>query len=520
MSEIIIGGLALQGWITIIIIIGMFVLLIKSNIPTDLVFLIGMACLLLSGSLSTKDTISGFSSSTVIVLGAMYIVIAGLESTGVLHWVMKHLLGQPASYVKAILRLMLPAAALSAFMNNIMVVALFINVVKMWSKKLNIAPSKLLIPLSYASGMGGICTLIGTAPNLIVSGFYTDHISEFGAEAEAMNIFTPALPGIFCLLVGVVSIIVMQKLLPSRVSPEDEAANFSSNTTELKVPANSHLVGQTLGESNLMADINGEIVRRNSTGKCDLLGIVRFDGEVVKDAKAEEFLMGGDTLVFSGAKSRVLDLARFYGLESRFLDKEIKTGYKTLLSTAIMIGMLILSNFKIMSLLESAFLAALLMFVTRCCNAKQIHQAINWQILMIMAGSICMGKAIEQTGIAQLFADAMISACGTNALLALCIMGLLVTFLTEFLTNTACAAAMTPIAIQLALSLNANPLTFCLVLMIACSSSFATPIGSGTHMLVYVPGGYKFSDFLRIGIPMNFIILLANIFICCILFPL
>lgn len=118
-----------------------------------------------------------------------------------------------------------------------------------------------------------IIIIIGMAPNLIVSGFYTDHISEFGAEAEAMNIFTPALPGIFCLLVGVVSIIIMQKLLPSRVSPEDEAANFSSNTTELKVPANSHLVGQTLEESNLIADINGEIVRRNSTGKCDLLRI-------------------------------------------------------------------------------------------------------------------------------------------------------------------------------------------------------------------------------------------------------
>ncbi len=520
MLEIVIGGLALQGWITLFIIIGIFVLLIKTDIPTDLVFLLGMAALLLTGCLSAADTLKGFSSSTVAVVAAMFVVIAGLESTGVLHWIVKHLLGQPASYIKAILRLMLPAAALSAFMNNITVVALFINVVKLWAKKLNIAPSKLLIPLSYASGMGGICTLIGTAPNLIVSGFYADHISEFGPEAEPMNIFTPALPGIFCLLVGVVSVILMQKLLPSRISPEDEAANFSSNTTELKVPAHSHLVGQTFGDCNLLADINGEIARRDNTGKCDLLGIVRFDGEVVKDVKSEEFLMGGDTLVFSGDKSRVLDLARFYGLESRLLDREIKPGYKTLLSAAIMILMLVLSISEIMSLLESTFLAAVLMFVTRCCNATQIHKALNWQILMILAGSICMGKAIEQTGIAQLLADGMVSVCGTNALLALCCLAFLATFLTEFLTNTACAAVMTPIAIQLALSLDANPLTFCLVLMIACSSSFATPVGSGTHMLVYVPGGYKFSDFMRIGIPMNFIILLANVFICCMLFPL
>lgn len=233
----------------------MFVLLIKSDIPTDLLFLGSMAALLLTGCLSPTDTISGFSSSMTVVVGAMFVVIAGLESTGVLYWVVKHLLGQPTSYVKAILRLMLPVAAMSAFMNNITVVALFLNVVKLWAKKLTVAPSKLLIPLSYASGMGGICTLIGTAPNLIVSGFYADHISEFGPDAEVMNIFTPALPGIFCLLVGVVSIIVMQKLLPSRVSPEDEAANFNSNTTELKVPANSHLVGQTFEECNLMADL-------------------------------------------------------------------------------------------------------------------------------------------------------------------------------------------------------------------------------------------------------------------------
>ena len=119
--------------------------------------------------------------------------MAGLTHTGVLQWIVKHLLGQPTGYSKAVVRLMLPVAALSSFLSNTTVVALFVNIVKIWSKKLGISPSKLLIPLSYASGMGGVCTLIGTPPNLIISGLYADH------TGQSMNVLATMLPGLFCL---------------------------------------------------------------------------------------------------------------------------------------------------------------------------------------------------------------------------------------------------------------------------------------------------------------------------------
>ncbi|MGN1376183.1 MAG: SLC13 family permease, partial [Prevotella sp.] len=182
-----------------------------------------------------------------------------------LHWIVKNLLGTPSSYWKAIMRLMLPAATLSAFLTNTTVVALFINVVKMWAKKLGVAPSKLLIPLSYAACMGGVCTIIGTPPNLIISGFYADTVGK------TLGFFSTTLPGLFCLLAGTLGIIAMQKLLPVRKSPEEELNAMNTSTTELHVPADSSLPGQTLADIHLFEDCK----------ECELIGIVRFDGEVI-----------------------------------------------------------------------------------------------------------------------------------------------------------------------------------------------------------------------------------------------
>lgn len=504
--ELLFLGLSWQAWTTIVLVVGMFVTLMKTRLPADMVFLAVMALLVICGCLPAAEALKGFSSTTVVVVGTLYIVVAGLEASGVLHWVVKNLLGTPSSYWKAIVRLMLPVATLSALLTNTTVVALFINVVKMWAKKLGVAPSKLLIPLSYAAGMGGVCTLIGTAPNLIISGFYAD------ASGETLGIFSTTLPGLFCLAVGVLSIIAMQKLLPVRKSPEEELNAQHTSTTELHVPADSALPGQTLADIHLFEDCK----------ECELIGIVRFDGEVVNRVEPDEFLMGGDVLIFTGKREEVLRLGRRYGMACDKLDEEVPAqgSYRTLLSGLIMLGMVLLSAFKVLPLLTSCFIAALLMLVTRCCNVKQAKKAINWDVLMVFACSVTLGKAIDATGLAQLLADHMTGFCGSNALLAFIIICTLGTFLTEFISNTACGAIMAPVAIKIALSMGANPLTFCMGLMISCSSSFATPIGSPTHLMVYVPGGYRFTDFLRIGLPMNFIILAANVLICCILFPL
>lgn len=157
-------GFNLHAWITIATVLVLFSVLLFTKLRSDLAFLGAIAILFVTGVLDAKEAFSGFSSTSVVVVGVLFVVVAGLMHTGVLQWIVKHLLGQPKSYSGAVARLMLPVAALSSFLSNTTVVALFVNIVKMWSKKLGVSPSKLLIPLSYASGMGGVCTLIGTPP--------------------------------------------------------------------------------------------------------------------------------------------------------------------------------------------------------------------------------------------------------------------------------------------------------------------------------------------------------------------
>ena len=206
MDSFIFLGFGLHAWITIVTVLGMFTILLFTKWRSDIVFLGAIGVLFVTGVLDSKAAFSGFSSNSVVTVGVLFVVVAGLMHTGVLQCIVRYLLGTPDSYAKAVVRLMLPVAALSSFLSNTTVVSLFVNIVKMWSKKLNISPSKLLIPLSYASGMGGVCTLIGTPPNLIISGLYEEK------TGVAMNILTTTIPGLFCLGVGVLSVIAMRRL--------------------------------------------------------------------------------------------------------------------------------------------------------------------------------------------------------------------------------------------------------------------------------------------------------------------
>ena len=587
-------GLSLAAWFVVFVVLLVFVLQVCTKLPSDLVFLGGMGLLLVSGVIPAGAVLGSFSSSTVVLIGALFVVISGLVHTGFLQGVVRYCLGSPKTYHKAVIRLMLPVAALSSFLNNTAVVALFTGVVRLWAKKLGLAPSKLLIPLSYASGMGGICTLIGTPPNLLISGFYT---KETGI---ALSIFTPTLAGLFCLVVGVLSVLALSRLLPERVSPEDALQGTSTYTVELMVPTMSSLVGQTIKEAGLHQVDGGHLIE-----------IIRLDKEVITAVDDEEFIFGGDRLIFSGNVEKILEIRDTYqlvnathhvfsldevekdrklrmatvGFKSSFIGRrmsdtafeednnlvlvaiaregdvvkgsprevELKAGdtllmecpqrfhmdrqskydlmemaseslYKpdkrTLYSSLIMIAMVAVSSLGYLTLLQAAFIAAFAMIICRFCTIEQARDSIDWSLLMIFAGSISLGTAIQDTGIAEWISQGILVLCDGSPIVALAGICLVGTFITEFTSNTATAAIFFPIAYQTAVNMDVSPLTFCVALMISVSSSFATPIGSPTHMIVYGPGGYRFTDFARIGIPMNFIIWIANLFITLLLFPL
>ena len=587
-------GFDLHAWITIVTVFVMFSTLLLTKLRTDLVFLCAIAILFVTGVLDAKEAFSGFSSTSVVVVGVLFIVVTGLTYTGVLQWIVKHLLGQPDSYSKAVVRLMLPVAALSSFLSNTTVVSLFVRIVKMWSHKLGVSPSKLLIPLSYASGMGGVCTLIGTPPNLIISGLYADN------TGQSMNIFATAVPGLFCLFVGVLSVIAMRRMLPVRKAPESAFESTSEYTVELQVPSDNPYIGQTLGEAGLYTVKGGS-----------LLEVYHFD-EVPSPVTENEYILGGDHLVYAGQIDEILELVETHGLVSanhhvfslneidhnrqlrtayvtfgspligttisksdferknnmtlvavarrgmrisdpprqvvlragdtllldcpphmnmdtdrlvsqlHFFDNEQlpNIGPKTLISSFIMLAMVVLSALGVMPLLHCAFLAAGAMLIFRCCTPEQAMKSINGEILMVFAGSVVLGLALQKTGVAERLAFGILDICGTNPIVVMASICLVGTFITEFISNTAAGAMFFPIMYQAAEHLGYEPYPFLIALMISVSSSFATPIGSPTHMLVYGPGGYRFSDFMRIGLPMNFIILAANIFIVNIVYPL
>ena len=499
-DSIVFLGFNLHAWITIVTVLSMFTVLLFTKLRADLVFLGAIGILFVTGVLDAKEAFSGFSSSSVVVIGVLFVVVAGLTYTGVLQWIVKNLLGQPKTYSKAVVRLMLPVAALSSFLSNTTVVALFVGIVKMWSKKLNISPSKLLIPLSYASGMGGVCTLIGTPPNLIISGLYADH------TGTAMNVLATTIPGLFCLAIGVLSIIAMRRLLPDRKAPESDSEDTAEYTVEMLVPSTNKFIGETLGYAGLLDVKGGRLIKWQ-----------HFDNVAVPIDK-NEFIMGGDHLVFAGNIKDILELQNTHGLVKG--EEVLNIGSKTLVSTIIMIAMVVLSALGVMPLLQCAFIAAAAMLIFRCCTPNQAMKAINWDILMVFAGSVVLGLAIQKTGIAERLAFGILDVCGTNPIVvmtAICFVG---TFITEFISNTAAGAMFFPIMYEAAEKLGYEPFPFLIALMVSVSSSFATPIGSPTHMLVYGPGGYRFSDFMRIGLLMNLIILAANILIVNIVYPL
>ena len=168
----IIFGFSIYAWITMLTVVSIFVLMARSRIPAEVTFLGALTVLLVTGVVTEEEGMAGFGSEPVVIHAAFFVIIAGLMQSGVLYWLTKHVLGEPKNYRYALIRLMLPISLLAALLNSVNVVALFIDAVKIWARKLNIAPSKLLLPLSYAATLGGMCTLLGNSSNLVIAGLY------------------------------------------------------------------------------------------------------------------------------------------------------------------------------------------------------------------------------------------------------------------------------------------------------------------------------------------------------------
>jgi di/tricarboxylate transporter len=596
MEDIVFWGLGLPGWITIVTVLSIFFVMAKTRIPAVVAFLGAMTVLLVTGIISEAEGMAGFGSEPVVVHAAFFVVMAGLMQTGVLYWLTKHLLGNPNEYRQALVKLMLPIASLAAFLNSVNVVALFIDVVRIWARRLGTEPSRLLIPLSYAATLGGTCTLIGNSSNLVISGLYAER------TGRALSFFAPLIPGLFCTVIGIGMVIILRNFIPRRQSPESTFESTSDYTVELLVPTDNPAVGLSVNDAGL----------RNVRGG-SLIEIVRFDKEIIAPVPQDEFILGGDRLIYSGQINEILELKKSHGLVaadhhvysiseidnnrkmrtayigfgsdligSRMSDNQFEhrtdivlvavarqgkrvniqpreveleagdtlllecppkedneiammtkgsltffdshfvpqLGKKTIYSSIILVIMFILSSLHVMPLMATTMLAAGAMLLLKCCRAQNVTKYIEWELLLILGATVVFSTAITKTGIADVAANSLLQLCGNNPLIVMAVMCILASLVSEAVSDVAACGVFFPIVYQEAIELGCDPMPFVISLMIAVTTSFASPIGSSTHMLVYGPGGFKFSDFLRIGFLMHVVLLAANLLIVNIIYPL
>ncbi|MBT8134583.1 MAG: anion permease [Gammaproteobacteria bacterium] len=579
-----------EGWYSIAVTTLCFSMLALTRYSPDIVLVGGLTLLLLAGVLSPEQALSGLANEGMVTVGVLYIVVAGLRETGGIGWIVHSVLGRPRSLQHAQIRLMAPVAAMSAFLNNTPVVAMFIPAINDWTKRNRLSVSKLMIPLSYASIVGGTCTLIGTSTNLVVNGLL---IKETGSTGLTM--LEIAWVGVPLVLVVFVFILLCSKwLLPERVPAISRYDDAREYTVEMLVEKGSVLSGKSIEEAGL----------RQLPGMF-LIEIDR-EGQIMPAVSPYEVLRDGDRLVFAGVIESVVDLQKTKGLKpasnqiykldssrqdrvlveavvsdscplvgksvckgrfrnfynaviiavarngrrvkqkigdivlrpgdtllleshhsfveqqrnSRdfFLVSEIDGAYppqyqKAMLAMSILALMILLVTTGWLSMLKASMLAAGLMIITRCTTGREARRSVDWQILIVIAASFGLGSALHNTGAAESIAISLIELADGDAVIALTLMFAATALLSAVATNNAAAVIMFPIALTTASNLDVSFMPFVLTLMIAASTSFATPIGYQTNLMVYGIGGYRFSDYLLIGIPLTLLVGLTTIIV-------
>lgn len=578
-----------QPWAMAILLVGMIGVLIVKHYGTDIVMMGVLTACVLLGLLEPAQAVSGFANKGLATVGLLYIVAAGMKETGATTMLVSRLLGRPKSLLETQARLTIPVAGVSAFVNNTPIVAMFLPTLSGVARRGGFPASKLFMPLSFASILGGVCTMIGTSTNIVVADLLNTGAFQHAGDAVRMGMFTLTPIGLPIAVVGIVYMLVLSR----RLLPEERESRTGSVSAPrqymaaMRVTDESGLAGKTIEQAGL----------RNLPGL--FLARVDRDEASIVAVRPDEKLFAGDVLNFVGNLESVVDLQRKRGLVPvtdeqdaagnravltvtevviaasspligrSIRDCGIRTRYNAVvvavhrrghrltgkigsivlqagdtllletdkdfiarhgesrdfyLATAraesaaprherawvafAILGLLVAAiTTGLMSPLAAALTAAGLTIITRCCTGPQARANVDWQVLVTIGAAFGIGRAMEETGTAGSVAHAIVGAVDSMGPVAILgVIYLITVVFTATMTNIAAAVLMFPIAMTTAGEAGLNPMPFAVVIAIAASCEFSTPIGYQTNLMVMGPGGYRWRDYTRFGGPLTILI--------------
>jgi di/tricarboxylate transporter len=586
-------GLALapeiQPVAALVILAVMFVLFLRETYPVEVTALGGAIAMLILGILPQADAIAVFSNTAPWTIAALFIIVGALVRTGALDWIS----ARAAAMVerrprRTAVTMAATVTGMSAFINNTPLVVVFMPIFVRLARQMQMSASKVLIPLSYLTILGGTITLIGTSTNLVVDG-----VAQANGQA-AFSVFEIAPVGIVLAAVGVLFLFLLApRLLPDRTSMANLLSDRSRARffTEVVIPPESNLIGREVtgvqlfrregvrlidvirGDASLRRDLTGVTLQVGDrvvlrTAMTELLSLQRnkelkrVDQLSSVESTTVEVLITPECRMV-GRRMGELRLRRRYGvyplavhrrdknIGGQIDDLVVRVGDTLLLEgtpddiqrlaadmdlvdiahprerayrrthapivIGVLAGIVLFSTLGIAPIATLAFIGVAIVLVTRCIDADEAFGFVDGRLLALIFGMLAVGAGLEHSGAVEIMVGAMapMLADVPPVLLVLAV-HLLASVLTEIVSNNAVAVILTPIAIGLAETLGVDPRPLIVAVMFGASASFATPIGYQTNTLVYGPGGYRFTDFLRIGLPMN---ILASL-VCALTIPL
>ncbi|MGM0577287.1 MAG: SLC13 family permease [Myxococcota bacterium] len=568
------------------------------KVRVDATAILVMAMLMLSGILEPEQALRGFSNVATVTVAAMFVLSAGLRQTGALERI-SELFGRIGrrNHWLALGAMMATVASVSAFINNTAAVAIFIPVVITLARQLGLSPSKLLMPLSFASMFGGVCTLIGTSTNLLVSSIAEDH------DMAPFGLFEFAPLGLVFVVAGGVYLFAAQRFIPRRRPAEPLSKTFEVKEflTDVELGEGAPLVGERACQALHTLDLDLEIVEVYRDGESfsggalhrlrvgDVLRIrgaaeeiaALHDEEGISLRPSEEWadediaterdalveaviapnseltgrtigdvhfnrafgaqvlairqhgrvryedlrrlrLSGGNSLLLKIDRERLphLEQNRHFVVVSEVVTPRLRKA-RMPWALGIVAAVVALAAFGIVPIVESAVGGCLALVMTGCLSGREVYEAIQWKVIFLLAGILSLGVAMEETGAARLLADAIVG--GLEPLGGVAIVSaffLLSQVLTAVISNNATAVLLAPIAIGTADQLGVDARPFLMAVTFAASCSFMTPIGYQTNTLIYGPGEYRFTDFTRIGGPLNILFWILATLLIPVIWPL